>query len=736
MNTKLTIKNFRVFDENGVVIEFAPVTILTGKNSAGKSSIVKAVAILNSFLEQIKLDKENGKEIRLKNYRIQFDKLFEGTLGNFSDLLHRGTESNCFTFEYEIHSTMLFEDVKVSFSFIDADENKDDKYLHYGILGVFSVKTLQDEIIYYSNNEGEFFFNLNLVKKNFFDFIIGETITIEYLRQREDTGNNCATNKIKDELEKLDVNKRKDICQYIIDGYRDSDYINIKKDKNTYDYMCMISSANDDKHIFYIPVIHEYLARFDTEDIPAKVDEILKEDKSLDDIEKHIIKEIMSDIVSTGKKIDEYWFKQECNYLENVGKNRHKRKRTNFNPTFLPRAFFSNEFLLPNPSVLEIREGFWGDDPRLWMDEEDDKEEIAEEIENWKESDIDPFDKNYGAFMRLNTAYEKWMENNQINRPNNNKVYPYEIEEREYPVRQYSHPGYKLLCEYASRAINCLLFPVWFENFKHIPSSRALPKRLYTPETGKDFYTTLNDYMVAKTKYERYLYLNETIFSENYVADSFLNHWIGEKGFGICKSISVESVAGAAFVVKLVKIDNNEVYLTDEGFGLTQLISILISIETAILNNNNGDLNQSEEEILDDDYYFAFDKFEEILANSHDKLHYCKQQLTIAVEEPEIHLHPAFQSKLAEMFVAASEYNINFIIETHSEYLIRKSQVLVANMKFDTNKESDAKSPFRTYYLPTNGKPYSLGYRKDGKFAEPFGPGFYDESANLTFQIM
>ena len=36
MNTKFSIKNFRVFDENGVDIELAPITILTGKNSAGK----------------------------------------------------------------------------------------------------------------------------------------------------------------------------------------------------------------------------------------------------------------------------------------------------------------------------------------------------------------------------------------------------------------------------------------------------------------------------------------------------------------------------------------------------------------------------------------------------------------------------------------------------------------------------------------------------------------------------
>ena len=54
MNTKLTIKNFRVFDENGVTIDLSPITILTGCNSSGKSSIVKAVILLDSFLKQVK----------------------------------------------------------------------------------------------------------------------------------------------------------------------------------------------------------------------------------------------------------------------------------------------------------------------------------------------------------------------------------------------------------------------------------------------------------------------------------------------------------------------------------------------------------------------------------------------------------------------------------------------------------------------------------------------------------
>ena len=46
MNTNLGIKNFRIFDEKGAEIHLRPLTVLTGCNSSGKSSIVKALILL------------------------------------------------------------------------------------------------------------------------------------------------------------------------------------------------------------------------------------------------------------------------------------------------------------------------------------------------------------------------------------------------------------------------------------------------------------------------------------------------------------------------------------------------------------------------------------------------------------------------------------------------------------------------------------------------------------------
>jgi hypothetical protein len=108
--------------------------------------------------------------------------------------------------------------------------------------------------------------------------------------------------------------------------------------------------------------------------------------------------------------------------------------------------------------------------------------------------------------------------------------------------------------------------------------------------------------------------------------------------------------------------------------------------------------------------------------------------------DPEIHLYPADQSVLADIFYDAYlTYDMWFVIETQSEYLIRKSQVIVAEENYETIEELEEKCPFTTYYVPdqsTGELPYALGYRRDGLFKKSFGNGFYDEAYNLLTKIL
>ena len=48
---RITLDNFRVFGTEAS-FDLAPVTVLTGKNNSGKSSLIKAFLVLADYLEQ------------------------------------------------------------------------------------------------------------------------------------------------------------------------------------------------------------------------------------------------------------------------------------------------------------------------------------------------------------------------------------------------------------------------------------------------------------------------------------------------------------------------------------------------------------------------------------------------------------------------------------------------------------------------------------------------------------
>ena len=126
-------------------------------------------------------------------------------------------------------------------------------------------------------------------------------------------------------------------------------------------------------------------------------------------------------------------------------------------------------------------------------------------------------------------------------------------------------------------------------------------------------------------------------------------------------------------------------------------------------------------------------ELDEIEFNS--EVEYQNNQVLI-LEEPESNLHPCLQSLLADLFIdIVSNYNIQLIIETHSEYLIRKLQFLVAKHKISPtsislnyfNMKYDGNSPF----IKVKKIPISL----DGRLEEEFGTGFFDEADNIAIQL-
>lgn len=119
----------------------------------------------------------------------------------------------------------------------------------------------------------------------------------------------------------------------------------------------------------------------------------------------------------------------------------------------------------------------------------------------------------------------------------------------------------------------------------------------------------------------------------------------------------------------------------------------------------------------------------------------------ICLEEPEAHLHPALQSKLADFIaVCITKYNMQFIVETHSEYFVRKLQLLIANQVHDKRN-----SDFRTidsedviiYYFndAENAKKrkedyYKIEIEKNGALSRTFSTGFFDVSEDIGLNLL
>lgn len=202
-------------------------------------------------------------------------------------------------------------------------------------------------------------------------------------------------------------------------------------------------------------------------------------------------------------------------------------------------------------------------------------------------------------------------------------------------------------------------------------------------------------------------YIAETVhlfYNQNFADDSdemkFVKDWM--KMFDLGSAVQILSMGGEAYVVRIVEEDGTIGDLADKGMGGIQLVAMLMRLA--------------------------------IIINKH-KNNYCKP--IVVIEEPEQNLHPAFQTRLSDLFYEiSSTYGLTFIVETHSEYVVRRSQVIVSKLLCNSTEELDARNPFMVYYFPKTEHPYSMGYKLNGRFINKFKPGFFDEADKMALQLL
>lgn len=224
------------------------------------------------------------------------------------------------------------------------------------------------------------------------------------------------------------------------------------------------------------------------------------------------------------------------------------------------------------------------------------------------------------------------------------------------------------------------------EYTEYIEAVRANTKRLYTNDSqGTSFNELILEYKSREISQES---LN------------FTNKWLQK--FDIADEIVFENIEGVAHTIYLSK-GNERIALADLGYGITQFLPILMKISLEEPNSNEK-------------------RFFNILKK------------TILLEEPETNLHPRLQSLLADFIVdAINTFEIRFIIETHSEYIIRKLQLLTAEKIISAND-------INIYYFGKNETSETeitnIKILENGTLSHDFGEGFYDEASELKFKLL
>jgi predicted ATPase len=212
--------------------------------------------------------------------------------------------------------------------------------------------------------------------------------------------------------------------------------------------------------------------------------------------------------------------------------------------------------------------------------------------------------------------------------------------------------------------------------FEYIPSVRNLPNSSLTRSNKTYLESSINE-----------LFRNTPSTGQT----AFLKKWLNS--FGIADDIELTNIGNSGNFEFLLINGQKKIPLSTVGYGVGQVLPIILQL--------------------------ALSK---------------KKQFVI--EEPETNLHPALQSKLAEMFVDAQlTFAYQLIIETHSEYLIRKLQYLIGKGTYKASNTS-----LYYFYHPDNvplgeHQVKKIGISENGLLLESFGKGFLDESDSIAMDL-
>ena len=209
-----------------------------------------------------------------------------------------------------------------------------------------------------------------------------------------------------------------------------------------------------------------------------------------------------------------------------------------------------------------------------------------------------------------------------------------------------------------------LSFEQYFSNVFYLGPLREYPQRQYTwtgaqpNDMGRRGERFVDAILASREGKQR---ISRGKGSKKLTVEEYVAYWLKE--LGLIHSFSISEIAKGSNIYQ-IKVKNNEnstsVLLTDVGFGVSQILPVLTLC------------------------------------------YYVPKGSTLIIEQPEIHLHPRIQAGLADVFIdAIKRKHVQIILESHSEYLLRRLQRRIAEGTIDSND-------IAAYFCKNNGAESSI----------------------------
>ncbi len=736
MDRLFTVKNFRIFDEKGTSFCLKPITLLTGQNGSGKSSLTKAIMLMHDFLTKELPEHSSFNPI---SQALDFTRP-SLKLGGFDIEKNYNSDSDYISFGYSVCPRVAYPYLTFDVEYRFRKKDEDDTVFNNGVFDSLIIRHDGDEIVSIeAKSSGRY--NASLFNIEHLPLIISFVafcIIINLLRIDVLQGECKDSNGLIVDLQRY--NK----LEQTKDGFRE---VAKKLPKPLFDFVMTYHSsiAYDDRrdileelssrNSFIInPDLLREIERFRQNDGAFFYFEVLRE---LDLKTKEEVVEIlrkqcldfsegtefvfMEFLKGEYKTISDYFLALEKENLENMGNQ----------VCDYPGSDFMDQ-------TLNALERYLGDDSF----ESYVSKLLGIKYDSSSRVSIGKFQTLYNCLCRLElegkptspgTHIICWKEANTYSSKEN--------------VRWYAkHTLYSAYIDFLTLLIRDVVNPQWIQNILYLGDAHANIQRTHSLSDKNDIVVSrVIDYIQTAKK----LFTHKSIrtasplyeeitqaISHKLIADeikrqlteeqkerycrlSFTNYWLSELGIGEKVLIDLDK-NNMSLTLRIVKNSqkNKTVLLADEGYGIYQLVLILISIETEI---NKLDL-QNSLSIFNNNPYSRYG---------------LSSPKTLILEEPEANLHPAFQTKLAYILYDAQKRShglLSFIVETHSEYLIRATQAIVANTVDEKSQLKEV--PFIVYYIEKGGKAYDMEYQVSGRFNKPFGTGFFDEAGKSSLEII